>query len=90
MSESPDARSLLSASSQLNLMEVDTVRDSSPSSPPSPSSHVCRAEGGREVVTVLLLLLRSDLPTVCASCGSWLLFHCVFISVLFACEQVAP
>ncbi|KAF0027659.1 hypothetical protein F2P81_020400 [Scophthalmus maximus] len=25
MSESPDARSLLSASSQLNLMEVDTV-----------------------------------------------------------------
>lgn len=26
MSESPDADSLLSASSQLNLMEVDTVR----------------------------------------------------------------
>lgn len=27
MSESPDARSLVSASSQLNLMEIDAVRD---------------------------------------------------------------
>lgn len=27
MADSPDAGSLLSASSQLNLMEVDTVRD---------------------------------------------------------------